>query len=83
MFSLEIHMLKLYPHLNILVYILINICLGTFMLTKIPNLLQNILVCFIELGSTYHRGVLEFGIIQFCFQELIIVRLYRATVANI
>ena len=75
MFLLAIHMLKLYPHLNILVYILINICLGTFMLTKLPNLLLNILVCFIELGSTYHRRVLKFCIIQFCFQELTIVML--------
>ena len=80
---IEIHMLKLYPPLNILVYILINICHGTFMLIKLPNLLQNILVCFIELGSTYHRRALKFSIIQFCFQELTIIMLYGATVANI
>ena len=83
MFLLEIHMLKLYPYVNILVYILINICHGTFMLIKLPNLSQKILVCFIELGSTYHRRVLKFCIIQFCFQELTIVMLCGATVANI
>ena len=54
-----------------------------FHVDQITSLLQNKLVCFIELGSTYHRRVLKFCIIQFCFQELTIVMLYGATVANI
>ena len=68
-----VHLLKLYPYLNILVCILINIYHGKLHVDQITKSVIILLVCFIELGSTCHRRALKFCIIQFCFQKLTIV----------